>query len=205
MNEPKWLFWARSMISVAETGLYYSKNIEEKARYNLIRDIAFDMINNYSNMEKDDLMIMFEKLHFYATPQVTVRGIVLNEGKLLLVKERKSALWNLPGGYAEVNLSPSESIIKEVKEECGILVQPSKILAIYESKYKEIQHRYNIFFKCDLVNKYENNGFNTDEISEVNFVTKEEMKNLPLNKYLVEQLERLDKYFYDDMIPTEFD
>lgn len=204
MNEPKWINWARGLISVSQTGLYYAKNIEEKSRYNLVKDIAFDMISNFSNIDKENLMVMFDKAEGYSTPQVTVRAVIINEGDLLLVKEGKNGLWNLPGGYAEVNLSPSESIIKEVKEECGILIRPTKLLAVYQSKHKQVQHRYNLFFKCELVEEYIENYYKTEEISKVKFVEFDKITQLPLNDYLIEQLKKLEKHFNDNNLETEF-
>lgn len=42
----------------------------------------------------------------------------------------------MPGGWAEVNLSLKENIVKEVKEEAGINVIPKKLIAILD-RYKD--------------------------------------------------------------------
>ncbi len=52
--------------------------------------------------------------------------------RLLLVKERSDGLWTLPGGWADVNKSPSEAIVREVLEESGYRVKPARLLALYD-------------------------------------------------------------------------
>ena len=71
----------------------------------------------------------------YPTPQVDVRGFILNENDdILLVQEKSDKKWALPGGWADIGLSPSENVIKEVKEESGLEVEVIKLLAVYDKK-----------------------------------------------------------------------
>ena len=58
-----------------------------------------------------------------------MRGAVFRSDEILLVKEVDDGRWTLPGGWADVNESPSESVTREVREEAtgdcvheGILV-----------------------------------------------------------------------------------
>jgi ADP-ribose pyrophosphatase YjhB (NUDIX family) len=50
----------------------------------------------------------------------------------LLVKERSDNLWTLPGGWVDVNESPSEAVIRETKEETGYDVSAIKLLALWD-------------------------------------------------------------------------
>ena len=42
--------------------------------------------------------------------------------------------WSLPGGFCDIGLSPSENIVKEIKEESGYDVVPTKLLALLDKK-----------------------------------------------------------------------
>ena len=50
--------------------------------------------------------------------------------KILLVKEKATNTWALPGGWVDVNESVKSNTIKEVKEEAGLDVAPVKLKAI---------------------------------------------------------------------------
>jgi ADP-ribose pyrophosphatase YjhB (NUDIX family) len=65
---------------------------------------------------------------------VDVRGAVFrNDGSILLVREIADAgRWTLPGGWADVNESPSECVIREVREESGFEVAIRKLAAVYD-------------------------------------------------------------------------
>jgi len=77
----------------------------------------------------DDVANMFSLEKGYATPKIDVRSFIIKDDKLLLVKERSDGLWTLPGGWADVNESPSEAVVRETKEETGYDVSAIKLLA----------------------------------------------------------------------------
>ena len=61
---------------------------------------------------------LFAEQTGYATPKVDVRGAVIEDGRILLVREiADSGRWTMPGGWADVNQSPSECVIRELREE----------------------------------------------------------------------------------------
>ena len=67
-------------------------------------------------------------------PQFTIGvfGIVFDgKGRVLLCHRRDYDLWNLPGGGLEVGESPTEGVIREVKEESGLDVVISRLVGIY--------------------------------------------------------------------------
>jgi hypothetical protein len=61
---------------------------------------------------------LFAEQTGYATPKVDVRGAVIEDGRILLVREvADSGRWTMPGGWADVNQSPSECVMRELREE----------------------------------------------------------------------------------------
>jgi ADP-ribose pyrophosphatase YjhB (NUDIX family) len=70
----------------------------------------------------------------------------------LLVREKSDGLWTLPGGFADVGLSATENVIREVREEAGILVS---VTGLYSVRHKakqdyepDIRDFYKMFFLC---------------------------------------------------------
>ena len=92
----------------------------------------------------------------YATPKVDLRSGILKNNQILIVKERSNGKWTLPGGWANVNESPSCGIIREVKEESGFDVSVNRLIAIKDRSLHPYQpqypiHIYKIFFLCELI------------------------------------------------------
>lgn len=67
------------------------------------------------------------------TPKIDVRGAA-EENKILLVQEKMDQCWTMPGGFADVNLSPAENVIKEIKEESGFDCRIIKLIGILDVK-----------------------------------------------------------------------
>jgi ADP-ribose pyrophosphatase YjhB (NUDIX family) len=73
----------------------------------------------------------------------------------LLVNEKVDGKWSLPGGWADVNSSVSESAVRECIEEAGAVVKPKRLIAIHLGN-RHNNHDfpftiYKIFVECELV------------------------------------------------------
>ena len=86
--EPNWLEWARKLNALAQTGLTFAENPYDIERYTTIRTIAAEMIAHGSGGDTSRVLDLFACDAGYATPKVDVRGVVFQDGKILLVQER---------------------------------------------------------------------------------------------------------------------
>ena len=144
----------------------------------------------------------------YATPKVDVRGVVFNGSKILLVKEvADNGRWTLPGGWADVNETPSQAVVKEVLEESGFETQAVKLLAVYDrEKQGHIPplpfHIYKLFFLCEIIGGCaQANG----ETSEVAFFGSHEIPELSKSRVNEKQLRRFFQHEKNLNQPTDFD
>src|SRR3990167_5866244 len=80
---------------------------------------------------------------------------LIKQGKILLLRRGdvpyESGKWHLPAGRIEDQEFPIESIIREAKEEVGIIINAKnlKIVHIMYRKEKEQSDRIAVFVKCD--------------------------------------------------------
>ncbi|MDP4172197.1 MAG: NUDIX hydrolase N-terminal domain-containing protein, partial [Bacillota bacterium] len=132
--EPKWLDWAKQLQSIAQAGLLYSKDIYDLERFELIRNISVDILAQHTEVKKTVIKDLFASETGYATPKVDIRAVVFKDDKILMVQEKTDGNWALPGGWADIGLTPSEVAVKEVKEESGFDVKAIKLLAITDKK-----------------------------------------------------------------------
>jgi ADP-ribose pyrophosphatase YjhB (NUDIX family) len=61
-----------------------------------------------------------------------VRALILKDNQILLVRHTYLKGWYLPGGGVNHSESPTQGIIREVREEVGgVVTEPVRLLAVY--------------------------------------------------------------------------
>ena len=151
----KWLQWASMLQSIAQAGLTFGSDKYDLERYQKIRDISVEIIQEYTDIDYAKVKELFASETGYQTPKVDIRAVVVSDERILMVKEKSDGKWSLPGGWADVNTSVSESAVRECFEEAGAEVRPKRILAI------QLANRHNnklfpytiykIFVECELI------------------------------------------------------
>lgn len=127
---------------------------------------------------------------------VVASGVLIEGGRVLLIKHEKLGVWIYPGGHVEPDETPSEAVRREFLEETGLEVEPvgrvagvgsgeavDEVLPIailrevvrYPS---EVHIHYDLIFRVRRVGGEIRNGswFNVSEIDKVN--TYENVRNV---------------------------
>ena len=131
MESSNIIAWARELQSLAQAGLHYSRDKYDLERFERIREISVEMISALSDIPIEKVKDIFSCEKGYQTPKVDVRAAVIEEGKVLLVRENDGR-WSMPGGWADVGLSAAENAVKESMEEAGAEVEPLKFIALQD-------------------------------------------------------------------------
>jgi ADP-ribose pyrophosphatase YjhB (NUDIX family) len=63
-------------------------------------------------------------------PAVAVM-VLDDRGRLLLVRDAGMNLWATPGGAVDPDEAPADAAVREMWEETGLLVAPSRVLGVY--------------------------------------------------------------------------
>lgn len=98
---------------------------------------------------------------------VHVYGIAIENGKILISPQYDG--YDFPGGTAEKGETHIDTLVREVKEETGYLVEPIELLNIYTSFFHHIKKNkdyqsYLIYYLVKIVDgKISNEGFDEDE------------------------------------------
>ncbi len=142
----------RRLLTIAEAGLLYGKDVFDKERYEELRTIALELLSGIGTETSAELFRLTEQNEGYPTPKIDVRAYIKQEDKVLLIEDKKTKEWALPGGFAEVGLSPKENIEKEVEEETGLIVTADKLLAVFDTNVKKMfRNFFNIISSFFLV------------------------------------------------------
>jgi ADP-ribose pyrophosphatase YjhB (NUDIX family) len=150
---------------------------------------------------------VFRDQHGYATPKVDVRAVVFDGGRILFARERAEGLWSIPGGWADVDESPSEAAVRETFEETGYRVRARKLLAVYDrALHGHVPpfafHVYKLFFSCEIVG---GEPATSHEVDAVGFFGPDDVPPLSVTRVTRSQIERFFELHADPPSPTDFD
>ena len=181
--------------ALADTGLIYASNEYDRERYTELQELSFQLLSTISGHSIDHLKGCFPLVKDYPTAKVDIRGMVLSpDKKILFVKESLDGKWSLPGGWADVGFSPKEAIVKEFKEETGLIVNPQRLLAVFDKKMHahppQACYVYKMVFYCEAISSQIEKGF---DVLDVQYFGIEELPELSEDRILKTQVELLFK------------
>ena len=201
------LDWARRLQAIAQTGLAYrDQTAYDRARYDAVRRIAAEMLATNGDVEALDARLALETGH--ATPKLDVRGAVFRDDAILLVREKSHGKWTLPGGWVDVGESPSEAVVREVREESGYDTRAVKLLALYDrDRHPHPPHPWHIWkacFLCELVDGVQHE--HDDEVTDAQFFARHDLPELDRERITPDSY--IDRFFAHrehPEWPTDFD
>ena len=209
MTEPDWLTWTRELQAIAQTGLAFTKDPYDQERYELLRALASRMMAAYTAAPAPVIEALFAGEAGYATPKLDVRGAAFDgQGRILMVREvADSGRWTLPGGWADVNLTPAENVVKEIREESGLDARVTKLAAVWDRSRQGhpagVFSCAKLFFLCEIVGGAETISLET---SEVGWFAEEDLPaDLSTGRVLPSQLQRMFAHARLPTLATDWD
>jgi ADP-ribose pyrophosphatase YjhB (NUDIX family) len=164
------LRWSESLAAVARTGLGFTESLYERERFEEvlkiagdIRAVAADGLGDHARPDdpadaegfvQEWLGSVGQGVAGYVTPKVAVGAVVGNDaGELLLVKRADSGFWLYPTGWADVGYSAAEVVVKEVLEETGIEVEPTRLVMVLDGLRLGFTRfpLYSLVFQCRVL------------------------------------------------------
>ena len=82
-----------------------------------------------------------------------VRAIIIKDKKILIIKRTKSdqIYWVFPGGGVEVGESDKKALLREGKEELGLILSVKELLAELKSGKLETIGQIENFYYCEIM------------------------------------------------------
>ena len=206
MTDPAPLLdWISRLSAIAQSGLTFSPNEYDRQRYDQIREIAAEMAA-WPDGDVGSVERVFASASGYATPKVICRAAVIEEGRILMVRETADGRWTLPGGWIDIGESPATAVEREVFEESGYRVEANKLAAVYDKLRHEHppvpHHSYLLFFLCTLLGGDPRTSLET---SEVGWFEPDRLPELSVNRATRRQILRMFDHQADPSLPTDFD
>jgi ADP-ribose pyrophosphatase YjhB (NUDIX family) len=206
-QEPPWLTIAREVRALAQTGLAFNADGFDHQRYQRLQELAAQLMAQGSSAEYQSILHLLRQEKGYATPKVDVRGAAFVDQRVLMVREISDGKWTLPGGWADVNQSAGECVVREIAEESGFEAKALKLAAVYDYQRsghppRNLDSIYKMFFICEITG---GEARASDETSEVAFFARHELPPLSLGRTTAAQIERMFHHAEHMALATDFD
>ncbi|HET7202219.1 MAG TPA: NUDIX hydrolase N-terminal domain-containing protein [Steroidobacteraceae bacterium] len=198
----------RSLHGLARTGLHFCRDVYDRERYEQIEQIAAELLAGGAGLTPGELRREWAHETGYVTPKIEVRGAVFRaaDGKVLLVREASDGLWTLPGGWADINDTPSGAVRREIEQEAGFRTRVLKLAALYDRNAhghtRSIFHSWKAFFICEVEGGAARGSYETDA---VDFFDPHALPPMSLGRCTPQQVLRMRQHWLDPDLPTDFD
>ena len=154
--------------SIAKIGLVHSKDPYALTNYQQINDLSADFLEHFLEVKLD--RPNYFKRDIYPTPNVSVRTVILDQSRkrLLMVREKNEGAYSLPGGWADLYDSPSQTAINESKQEAGADIEIVRLVGIANRtpfKTPASIPEYVIVFEGRLIGDLKLHEYETDDVS----------------------------------------
>lgn len=190
MKTSDFVKYLQRMIAITDTGLTFTKEPFDRERYEDLRDLLSEMLNQASDLDSEEVAEVLKPTSAYATPLMDVRAWIVEDEKICLVRGQGEDSWALPGGFGEVGYSPTENILKKIEEETGFKAKVERLLAVFDTNRFQLQSKqYTKFvFGCKLLDgQFQEN----QEIADLQFFAIDQLPNLSEKRITKEQIELL--------------
>jgi ADP-ribose pyrophosphatase YjhB (NUDIX family) len=194
-----WIDWVRRLQHVSETGLAYATDPYDIARYEEVARLAQEVAGQGTGLDTHGAG--------HPTPKVDVRGALIRDDRVLLVREKADGGWTLPGGWADLGEPPSRSAEREFREEAGIPVRATKLIAVHDrDRHNSPPHAHHIFKLFFLVEETgEPHGEPDHEVSAVDWFALDDLPPLSTGRTSRDQLELAFAHAARPERPADFD
>jgi ADP-ribose pyrophosphatase YjhB (NUDIX family) len=146
--------------AIARTGLAFKPDGYDSERYEeLLKEAArvhavlaetdADEVESIRTRWRESVISGYDG---YVTTAVGVGAIVFNDRDEILMMKRPTGRWWIPTGFCEVGISPAENVAKEVREEIGLVVRPTRLIGVTDSLKigSPARHVYTMLFDCAI-------------------------------------------------------
>ena len=195
------LEFIKKVQSIAQIGLSFSTDPYAIDNYEELRKISIRMLKEYTSLPDDECELY--KDFIYPTPQPAVRTLVVRDNKLLLVKEKDSGLWSLPGGWCDIDCTPKETAIKETYEESGYVIECTKLLAVFDRRHYIKKSLYDVYCLYFLGNVVAGEAKCNHETEDIGWVEGSYLSSL-FRKNSIEEIQKA-YHVYKEKLETYFE
>ena len=129
--------------------------------------------------------------------RVTVKGLMVQDEKILLVYEEKNDFWELPGGGLDHGETPQIGLQREIQEEMGLETKfiadsPTYVWSLHRGPRSDVNKDFWVLLVGYQMELASLDFTPSDECNDLKFFSKEELSTIPLNDQIKPLIEKFN-------------
>jgi ADP-ribose pyrophosphatase YjhB (NUDIX family) len=144
--------WADRLRDLSAMGLHFAPDPYHTERYRSLQDLALEMLAFATGEPLEQVEPLRATIFARPTPMTVGDAAIIDaDGRILLILRADNQQWAMPGGALEVGETPAEGVVREAREEAGILCEPTALVGVFDSRYCgsiSRHHLYQMVFLC---------------------------------------------------------
>jgi 8-oxo-dGTP diphosphatase len=117
--------------------------------------------------------------------KLSIYCLVESGEKVLLTEDVGKPGWKLPGGEVKKGELLLEATKREVKEETGLIVDPSGFVSLQDYINEKKEHRLRFYLTAKLVSGRKKP--NIGEVKKIKWFSKEDLRKLQMKDFFIKQ------------------
>lgn len=168
----------------ANIGLYFAKRedrVYDYERFEHILHLSAKLLSLADSRDSDEILRLYSGNLDYTCPKVGAEAALFDaNGRMFLSRRSDNGKWCMPGGGLEPGETAAEGAVREMREECGLVVLPQTLIAVFDNRRINRQppspvHAYHFLFECEYVS---GSPTPSNETSEFGYFTEDELPPL---------------------------
>lgn len=140
---------------IAQNGIEYSdgpQSAYDRERYERVLELVTDYYGRALDAPPTAVRESLRGEVGHVSAKVGAVGAVFDdEGNVLTMERAGNGRWALPGGYVDPNESSEEAVVREIREETGLDVEPVELVDVYSLAPGEEGNPHsivNVVYRC---------------------------------------------------------
>ena len=140
--------------AIARTGLHYSDNPFDRERYDRLLELAAGEYAERTGLDSAAVRARFDAEVGYVTARVGADAAVFDErDRILLVRRADDDRWGLVAGWVDVNESPAHTVVRELREEVGLVARVDRLAGVFFRRARAGEHPHgtvSVLYLCSI-------------------------------------------------------
>lgn len=134
--------------------MHFSDNPFDRERYERLLQLAAGQYAERTGLDAASVRARFDAEVGYVTARVGADAAVFDEhDRILLVRRADDDRWGLIAGWVDVNESPADAVVRELREEAGLESRVDRLVDVFFRPARADEHPHgtvSVLYLCSV-------------------------------------------------------
>ncbi|MFC1921027.1 NUDIX domain-containing protein [Chloroflexota bacterium] len=175
---------ADELRAIANYGIMNTSSPYAMEQYEKVLRVSARLTSIIDKQPVEDVLAIYGDNMNHVSPAIGAEAAVFSEGKLLLQKRSDNGLWAVPGGLTDVGETLTNTALRELREEGGMVGSIVRLLGVFDSRIWKSQTKFHVYHVIFEVSVESGKPAVTKEATEWGYYSADELPDLSPGHHL---------------------